>query len=124
MKTQTALSLIAVLLLSACNTPSAPQDVPALIVDPTENSRAELRLVVSRALNGIEVTLADDALTQTSLLTVERRPIRDLQGRLLEGRKLGMPHRFRLVKNGSDCVLVEIPDARRWVLGQTSCIAE
>ena len=121
---RTALSLVAALLMSACSIRSASHDIPALITGPTENSRAELLRVVSRALNGVKVTLADDALTQSSLLTIERSPIRDVQGRQLNGRKLGRPDQFRLIKIGPACVLVKLPDDGRWVLAETSCIAE
>ncbi len=124
MRVKTVLSLVAALLSFACNTFSVSQDIPALITRRTEKSLAELRQVVSKALNGIKVTLADDALTKSSLLTIEQSPIRDLQGRQFTGRELGMPHQFRLLKNGSECVLVKLSDGRRWVLAETSCIAE
>lgn len=112
------------LLLYACSTPSVSQDISAVISNPTEESRAELQKVVSKALNGIEVKLAAHALTQSSLLTIERRPVRDSQGRRIMGRELGKPHQFRLVKNGSKCILVRLSDDSRWELPKTNCIAE
>lgn len=117
-------ALAAAVLLAACSTLSVPHDIPALVSSPTEKSRTELRQAVSRALNGIKITVADDALTKTSLLTIERSPIRDVQGRRIMGREPGKPHQFRLVKNGSDCVLVKSRDNSRWVLAEATCIAE
>lgn len=123
-RVQTILSIAAALLLCACNTRSATRDIPALIVNPTQQSRAELLRIVTNALYGANVMLADDALTQSSLLNIERSAHRDLQGRQFNGREPGMPHQFRLLKNGSRCVLVKLPDDGRWALAETSCIDE
>ena len=124
MRGQATMVTVVLLLFSACSTPSVSHDISAVISSPTEESRAELQKVVSKALNGIEVKLADHALTQSSLLTIERRPIRESQGRRIMGRELGMPHQFRLVKNGSKCILVRLSDDSRWELPKTNCIAE
>ncbi len=120
------LSLLAAVLLAACSSLSAAndEDVTALIAEPTESSRAALRQAVKTAFNGMDIMLADDALTRTSLLTIERRPIFDKQGNRIMGRDLSRPHIFRLVKSGDDCVLVRVPDDRRWVLADTRCVAE
>lgn len=123
-KTHCALAIGTALLLSACSATPEVKDVHALIVNPTEGSRAELVRAVTMALNGAKVVLADDALTQSSLLTIERKTVRDLQGRRLTGRDVGRPHQFRLIKHDSECVLMQLPDEGRWVLAATDCIAE
>jgi hypothetical protein len=95
-----------VTLLPACAT-SSTHEVPALIVNPTPASRAELRLAVQRALHSEPVPLSDDALTRSSLLPIERVPRRDSQGRLLNGLEVGTkPQMFRLVRSGKSCVLI------------------
>ncbi len=95
------------ILLCACASSAAGRDVPAVIVDPTPGSRAELRLAVQRALHSDPILLSDDALTRTSLLPIERIPRRDARGRPLNGLIVdGKPEMFRLVKNGSACVLI------------------
>jgi len=107
----------------ACTSLSAQQDVPALITNPDEQSRAELLRVVSSALNRAAVTIAADALTRESVLTIEQRPPRDLENRPLTGRVLGMPEQFRLVMSGSKCVLVHQSDGKRTELTATRCRA-
>ena len=124
MRTQATFIIAAALLAPACNTLSAAGDVPAVISEPSSQSRAELFQVVSSALNGVPIILADDALTHSSLLTIERNPPRDLQGRPLTGRKLGRPEQFRLVINGSDCIVVHETDGKRYELSETSCRPE
>lgn len=109
------------LALTACLARSAPLDVPAVLTDAKAQSRAELARVVSRALNGVSVTLADDALTAESTLIIQRAPHRDARGLPLDGREPGRPERFRLVKAGSRCVLVHERTGRRWTLASATC---
>lgn len=98
-------------------------DVPAVITDPTEAGRAELRRVVSHALHGAPLTLADDALTRESTLIIEGAHPRDASGVPLVGRDTGRPERFRLVQDGSRCVLVHEATGERYPLESTTCAA-
>jgi hypothetical protein len=107
--------------LASCQTRTQPREVPAVIIQPTAQSRAELLRVVSDALHGAPVTLGDDALTRDSTLIVERAPHRDAEGRLLDGRAAGRPERFRLVQSGSLCVLVQESTGQRWTLASVTC---
>jgi hypothetical protein len=98
-------------------------EVPARIVAPTPESRAELNHAVSRALGGIPVTLAEDALTESSVLTLEHAPP-GAEGRAATGRELDRPERFRLLKVGMRCVLVHESDGAHTLLTQTTCAPE
>ena len=111
-----------VILLAGCAT-SSSRDVPAVIVNPTPQSRAELSLAVQRALHSGPVLLADDALTQSSLLPIDRIPRRDSHGRLLNGLEIGRkPEVFRLVQSGCRCVLIhDDVDQLRQPLTATRC---
>ncbi len=113
--------LILLSILSACRFAIQQEDLPAHIVNPTEQSRAELRRAVSEALHGVSVTLADDALTHDNRLIVERRSIRDAQGIPVMGIQTEKPHQFYLVKNGKNCILIYGEDDRRIKLKQTAC---
>ena len=110
-------------LLSACRGGRATlEDVPALIVNPTPTSRFELTRVVTTAINDTAIALADDALTETSTLILERSPPRSIEEQPATGRLLDQPVRFRLVINAENCVLINEADGRRWRLFQTECI--
>jgi hypothetical protein len=115
------LASAAALLLSACALSQAQPDVPAVIVDPSAASHAELLAAVTKALGVSSITIADDALTADSTLIIERSRILDSNGRQLSGRDYGKPEIFSLVKNGNHCVLVRTSDASRQVLAKTSC---
>ena len=111
----------AALTSAACGTLSA-QEQPAVIAAPTAQSRAELARVVSAAMNGQAVTLADDALTRDSVLMLERRTPPGSQGQAATGRTLGAPDEFRLVLRGTRCVLVHAASGREWELAAVRCV--
>jgi len=111
---------VATLAPLACSTLSA-QEQPALIAAPDAASRAELLRVVTAAVGVQGITLADDALTRDSVLTLERRTPAGPQGHAATGRTLEEPQQFRLVLRGTRCWLVRDADQREWELRETSC---
>lgn len=108
----------------AADGPSLSGDRPAVIVNPTPESRAELERVVSDMLFGAEITLSEDALTKSSVLVVEHDRIRRLGQPPLTGRDLGKPERFRLLTTGTACVLIHESNHARYELPETDCIPE
>lgn len=118
------LLLATVLLVTACGTPSRADDVPALLVDPDEQARAELLFLVSSTLNDRPVTLAQDALTFSSVLTIERKPHHSMSGRPATGRMMESPEQFRLVQNESQCLLIHLGSGKRMPLHHAKCMSE
>ena len=116
------IALIGVSLLGACAQAPTRADAPAVIVDPSAQSRSELHAAVREALSVDDVTLADDALTTSSILFIERAAIRG--GRQLDGRDLGRPEKFTLFKSADQCVLVHERSGQRFTLKQTRCREE
>jgi hypothetical protein len=110
-------------LLSACQTMSADQDQPARIDPATDASRAALQETINEAMH-TNVMLADDALTDSSVLTIELNPPGTMQDPVPLGRDMGKPIQFRLVVNQSDCILIDQRDGTRHVLNDTTCVAE
>ena len=115
--------LVTGLILGGCQTVNADYDQPARIVNPNADSRAALQAAVNEAL-GTEVLLADGALTDSSLLTIERQPPRTMENPVPEGRILEKPFQLQLVRNGDDCVLIRKADGARYLLRDTDCAAE
>ena len=116
-----ALCACALVSLVACRTASARPDVAAVVAEPGAESRAELAAAVGAALGGVPVRLSDDALTRESTLVLERARQRDPSGLPAQGRERGVPERFRLVKNGADCVLIHERTGQRFTLRETTC---
>jgi hypothetical protein len=104
------------LLAAACKSSEVRSEVPAYLVDPTTESRAELQHVVSSMLGGKAVTIADDALTTQSMLIIGAK--------YLTGRDLGKPEQFQLLRIGSTCVLVHLGSGTRSELSEANCAAE
>ena len=111
----------AALALGGCAPRTAQPDVPAVLTNPVRESRAELARVVSEAMNGAPVALADDALTADGTLIVERAASSAAKDMNLRGRETGRPEHFQLVKSGSRCVLVHAGTGRRWHLASATC---
>jgi hypothetical protein len=108
--------------LGACQTVATDADQSAIISAPNEASRAALQLAINTALN-TDVTLADDALTDTDLLIIERTPPQSIAGSPAGGRTMDAPIQFRLVINDGECVLVDQRDGTRYPLANTRCTA-
>lgn len=112
-----------VLSMSACQTYDTGHDAPSRIVDASDASRAELQQAVDRA-TGVHVLLAENALTDSSVLTLERNQPATMQNPLPQGRITEMPIQFRLVKRGQDCFLIDQRDQTRYLLETTRCVPE
>ena len=117
MRQLSKLSIFGVLLaLCACKTDAVRAEVPAHVVDPTPEGHAELVQVVSNALGGRSVTIAEDALTQGSMLIIGPK--------YLTGRDLGKPEQFQLLLNGSECFLVHLGSDTLYALTKVICAAD
>lgn len=110
-------------MLTGCQTVDTDFDRPARIVNADADSRAALQAAVNEALS-TEVLLAEDALTDGSLLTIERWPAGTMENPVPQGRILEKPILFRLMINKSDCILVDQRDRSRYTLANTNCAAE
>ena len=108
-------------IVMACASTPMNEDIPAVIVDADDRSRNELKQIITTALNIEDINLADDALTDDSLLLIERTQYRNLNNAPVLGRDLGRPEIFRLVLSDDQCVLIHQRDNRRWVLRDTQC---
>lgn len=119
--TQRMLLVLALVGLPACRTWPQEAGTPAIVTHPTAASRADLEFAVSQALGGGPVRLADDALTRDSLVVVDRAQARDIRGLPLNGRQLGRPQHFRLLRRGSRCELLHVETGKSRVLTHTTC---
>lgn len=110
--------------LVACSAPETNPDIAALRANANLESTTELQNVVSSALDGVAITIADDALTRDSTLIIERGMRRRIDGPPELGRDLGRPQHFQLVVDARQCFLVHQETGLRWMLTATECVAE
>ncbi len=111
------------LAVAGCQTLASGEDIAARITNPTDHSRAALQNTINEVLN-TQVALADDALTDSSVLTIEQHPPRNMQSLPAQGRNMSTPFQFALVLNGSDCILIDQRDNSRHRLEKTTCAVE
>jgi hypothetical protein len=106
--------------LAACAS-MAGEETSAVLTQPSSQAHAEIVRIVSTALNVPTVTIAADALTRDSLLVIERTPARDAGGRRLQGRELGKPEQFQLLRSKNKCVLLHVGTGARYELTGNVC---
>ena len=116
------LAWVVAILCAACAS-SGEMQRPAVLIDAGRATRADLLQAVTQALDNAPLTLADDALTHENALILEPARRRDANGRLLNGRELGVPERFELFLIDSRCVLIHERTQRRILLGKARCRA-
>jgi len=121
---KSALRVLLLMAAASCSAPALQPDRPALRTSTGETSLRELQQVVSAALDGVDVTLADDALTTSSSMTIERARQRSLGRPTEPGRNYEQPQRFQLVIDGGQCFLVHGNTGLRWLLADTTCTPE
>jgi hypothetical protein len=113
---------LALTIAAGCGHLAAEDEQPAVLVDPTDAVRAELRAALTAALGQAPVAIAGDALTQTNVLIIDRAPVRELENRPLDGRVLeSTAQRFELVLASGECVLIRPSDAWRMRLTTATC---
>lgn len=110
-------------LLTGCQGFAVADEVPARIVNLTDESHHALHAAVKAAVKK-DVYIAHDALTTTSVLVIELSPPRQLDSPIGQDRILAEPLRFTLVKKGDVCLLIDGRDGSRYPLESTECVPE
>ncbi|HEY7671902.1 MAG TPA: hypothetical protein VIC71_06775 [Gammaproteobacteria bacterium] len=115
-------AFLALAIAAGCGHLAADEERPAVLVAPTDAVRAELRAALTAALGQAPVAIADDALTQTYVLIIDRAPVRELENRPLDGRVLeSTAERFELVLTSGECVLRRPSDSWHMRLASATC---
>ncbi len=111
---------------TGCQTVPPSKGEPALLTNASPKVTAELQDVISKALNGVKVTIAPDVLTKSSVLSVEKPEFRSLAGDPIMGRRMEMPEdaldQFSLGKSKSKCVLTHEKTGKTYVLKHARCM--
>jgi len=110
--------------IAACSTPAVQPEYPALLTNPSPTTLLEIERTLSTAMDGAKVSIAADALTTSSHLTIEQSMIRSMDQQPELGRNLGRPDHFQLIIDGPQCVLVHEKTGLHWLLNTVECIAE
>jgi len=114
---------ISLLSLTGCKSLAEQPMVDAIIVNPTRESRAELLSIVTQTLNVKKILLAQDALTESNRLIIERKYHRTLEQGVVMGRSEEIPEIFKLKIKGSKCIFLHPASNQSWPLLKSQCKA-
>ncbi len=103
------------LVLGACETLPPRKGAPAILSNPSAQTTAELNEVISKALHGARVTIAQDALTTESGLIIERA------FNQMAGRRMDRPDHFTLSLSGHQCILTHEETDTHYALKHAKC---
>lgn len=106
--------------LTACETMDIASMTDALLLSPSDETKAEISTIVSEALNGTRVLVAPDSLTTRSTLSIDPagsgHPIAG-------GRLMGKPDHFDLKMSGKTCYLVHRQSGEVYRVKTATCRA-
>ena len=117
---------IAVTLVAACQTPALTQaemsnGSPALLSNPSLETRSELTEIISKAMNGRQTVLAPDVLTASPSLIIERAAHKSIYGNPMMGRRMDKPDHFSLSLSGKYCILTHQETGTHYALKYVKC---
>ncbi|KGJ86829.1 hypothetical protein [Colwellia psychrerythraea] len=107
-------------LLSACAL-QAEESVPALLPENSNAARTEIVAVISNALAGKIVPIAQDVFQQTSRLLLTTPPVTSSHGVKVYSKEIKPALVFELRKKGDTCLLNRLDTEQEWPLKATSC---
>ncbi len=107
------------LLLCACQT--TPPLLAAAHLYATPAAQQQLHAAVLTLLGVSQLTLANNALTNSSYLAIARSPRSNMAGQLLQGRVLERPHTFYLFMHGTDCWLEYVNTGKKLPINAAHC---
>ena len=98
---------LAILLLSAsgCATTQEAELHEAITKSISVSQKQTIESKISNWFDGLNITIADDAFSQTASITIERKAKVDSRGLPIDGRHDNPVYSFTLLSDGEQCVL-------------------
>ena len=98
---------LAILLLSAsgCATTQEAELHEAVTKSISVSQKQAIESKISNWFDGLNITIADDAFSQTASITIERKAKVDSRGLPIDGRHDNPVYSFTLLSDGEQCVL-------------------
>ena len=98
---------LAILLLSAsgCATTQEAELHEAITKSISVSQKQTIESKISNWFDGVNITIADDAFSQTASITIERKAKDDSRGLPIDGRHDNPVYSFTLLSDGEQCVL-------------------
>ena len=107
--------------LSACSI-QANESVAAILPSNNDEARIEIVSVVSRALEGKKVPIAQDVFQESSRLLLTASPVISPSGVKVYSKRIQPALVFELRKQGDTCLLKRLDTEQEWLLETKSCV--
>ena len=114
---------LAILLLSAsgCATTQEAELHEAVTKSISVSQKQTIESKISNWFDGLNITIADDAFSQTASITIERKAKDDSRGLPIDGRHDNPVYSFTLLSDGEQCVLRNDQNGELTVLENVTC---
>ncbi len=116
-----SLSLIAAVLLAACQSSALSQGQVARLRTTNEAVQQEITQALKEMTGTSQLWIDARQLTESSTLTLERVRSKDPNGVIMQGADRELPERFQLRRASGQCVLVQLSSGKSRVLKQADC---
>lgn len=114
---------LAILLLSSsgCATTQEAELHEAITKSISVSQKQTIESKISNWFGGLNITIADDAFSQTASITIERKAKDDSRGLPIDGRHDNPVYSFTLLSDGEQCVLRNDQNGELTVLENVTC---
>ena len=114
---------LAILLLSAsgCATTQEAELHEAVTKSISVSQKQAIESKISNWFGGLNITIAEDAFSQTASITIERKAKDDSRGLPIDGRHDNPVYGFTLLSDGEQCVLRNDQNGELTVLENVTC---
>jgi hypothetical protein len=116
-----SLSLIAAVLLAACQSSALPQGQAARLRTTNDAVQQEITRALKELTGASQLWIDARQLTESSTLTLERVPSKDPNGVVMQGADRALPEKFQLRWANGQCMLVQLSTGKSRVLQQADC---
>ncbi|GAA0821445.1 hypothetical protein GCM10009111_28450 [Colwellia asteriadis] len=107
--------------LSACSS-NAVEPVPAILPADSSEARAEIIDIVSNALGGKKVPIAQDVFQESSRLLLGPKPVTATNGVTVYDSNPAPVLVFELIKRGDNCLIRRLDTMETWPLTTQLCV--
>ena len=116
-----SLSLIAAVLLAACQSSALSQGQVARLRTTNEAVQQDITQALKEMTGTSQLWIDARQLTESSILTLERVRSKDPNGVIMQGADRELPEKFQLRWASGQCVIVQLKTGKSRVLKQADC---
>jgi hypothetical protein len=116
-----SLSLIAAVLLAACQSSALSQGQVARLRTTDDAVQQEITQALKEMTGTSQLWIDARQLTESSILTLERVRSKDPNGVIMQGADRELPEKFQLRWASGQCMLVQLSSGKSRVLKQADC---